>query len=145
MQNGDKISLPEHGDLESLLCLRLRESPSHLGTRGLWQSLFQPLAQSRSSNEKPAWVAHAFIQACLENLPEASSFPGLPRPLLAAQVLQPPFSWWPSTEPAPVCPHLSCTVLGPKLDAACEMWSADCQVTAGTIPFLHLVAVQLSL
>lgn len=34
---------------------------------------------------RSAWVAHAFIQACLDNLSEASSLPGLPHPLLAGQ------------------------------------------------------------
>lgn len=84
MQNQNKISLPEHNDLDSLLCLRLRESPSHSGHRGLWRSLFQPLAQSRSSNEI-CLGCPCFYPGLLESLPEASSFPGLPVPLLAGQ------------------------------------------------------------
>lgn len=38
---------------------------------------------------RSAWFAHAFIQACLENLTEASSFPGFPHPLLAGQCSSP--------------------------------------------------------
>lgn len=142
MQNQNKISLPEHNDLDSLLCLRLRESPSHSGHRGLWRSLFQPLAQSRSSNEI-CLGCPCFYPGLLESLPEASSFPGLPVPSPCRTILQLPFSWWPSTEPAPVFPYLSCTVVGPKLDTRCKMWSAECQVTAKTITCL--VAVSLSL
>lgn len=47
----NKISLPEHSNLDSLLCLRLRESQSHWGHRGLWMTWFKSSAQSRSSNE----------------------------------------------------------------------------------------------
>lgn len=156
----NKISLPEHSNLDSLLCLRLRESQSHWGHRGLD---LNPLLRAGPAM-RSAWLAHAFIHIfildiyissiytskidifclgyfciwiyrsifILDNSHWSQLFSRLTSPLSLQDNTSAPFSWWPSTEPAPACPCLSCAVVGPKLDTRCKVWSAECQGTAGT-------------